>query len=82
MPGSVVISMANGALESFSKAAALELDRGLRVNTVSPVFVKETMEMMGMDPSSGLSAADTAKAYEAAVEGEHNGGTLDTPDYI
>ena len=82
MPGSVVISLANGALESFSKAAALELERGLRVNTVSPVFVKETMEMMGMDPSAGLSASDTAKAYVAAVEGNMNGETLDAPDYV
>lgn len=82
MPGSVVISMANGALESFAKAAALELNRGVRVNTVSPIFVKETMEMMGMDSSSGLSAADTAKAYRAAILGDHNGATLDAPNYI
>lgn len=81
MAGSVVISLANGALESFSKAAALELGRGLRVNTVSPVFVKETMEMMGMDSSSGLSAADTAKAYLAAVEGDLTGAVFDAPDY-
>lgn len=81
MPGSVVISLANGALESFAKAAALELDRDLRVNTVSPVFVKETMEKMGIDPSSGLSASDTAKAYVAAVEGNMNGETLDAPYY-
>lgn len=81
MQGSVVISITNGALESFAKAAALELDRELRVNTVSPVFVKETMEMMGMDSSTGLSAADTAKAYVAAVEGNMNVETLDAPDY-
>lgn len=82
MQGSVVISMANGALESFAKAVALELPRGLRVNTVSPIFVKETMEMMGMDPTTGLSAADTAKAYVASVEGKYNGATLDAPDYV
>ncbi|WP_029063282.1 short chain dehydrogenase [Labrenzia sp. DG1229] len=81
MPDSVAISIANGALESFVRAAALELDRALRVNTVSPVFVKETMEKMGMDPSSGLSAADTANAYLAALEGDMNGKTLDAPDY-
>lgn len=81
MVGSVVISVANGALESFAKAAALELDRDLRVNTVSPIFVKETMEKMGMDSSTGLSAADTAKAYVAAIEGTMNGETLDAPDY-
>lgn len=82
MPGTVAISMANGGLESFVRAAALELDRDIRVNTVSPVFVKETMEMMGMDPTPGLSAADTAKAYEAAVQGNQNGETLDAPDYV
>ncbi|MEM9471017.1 MAG: short chain dehydrogenase, partial [Pseudomonadota bacterium] len=81
MPGSVAISMANGALESFAKAAALELENGLRINTVSPVFVKETMEMMGMDPGPGLSATDTAKAYVTAVEGSMTGETLDAPDY-
>jgi len=82
MQGSVVISIANGALESFAKAVALEIPRGLRVNMVSPIFVKETMEMMGMDSSTGLSAANTAKAYEASVEGDFNGATLDAPDYV
>lgn len=81
MPGSSVISMANGALDAFVKAAALEVSNGVRVNTVAPAFVKETMEMMGMDPTSGLSAADTAKAYKRAVQGDANGMTLDAPDY-
>ena len=81
MPGSSVISMANGALDAFVKAAALEVSNGIRVNTVAPAFVKETMEMMGMDPTPGLSAADTAKAYKQAVEGDANGMTLDAPDY-
>ena len=81
IPGSTVISMANGALEAFARAAALELDRDHRLNIVSPAFVKETMEMMGMDPSPGISAADTAKAYEAAVSGTQSGAVLDAPDY-
>ena len=81
MPGSSVISMANGALDAFVKAAALEVSNGVRVNTVAPAFVKETMEMMGMDPTPGLSAADTAKAYKQAVEGDANGMTLDAPEY-
>lgn len=82
MPGSAAISMVNGALESFAKAAALELGRGVRINVVAPAFVKETMEMMGMDPASGLSASDTAKAYQVAVEGDANGLTLDSPNYV
>ncbi|ACJ30952.1 Short-chain dehydrogenase/reductase SDR [Shewanella piezotolerans WP3] len=81
MHGSSVISMANGALESFVKAAALELDT-LRVNVVAPIFVKETMAMMGMDTTSGLSAADTANAYVAAVTGDMSGKTLDAPGFV
>ena len=82
MAGSAAVSMPNGALESFVKAAALELDRGVRVNVVAPAFVTETMEMMGMDPTPGISAADTAKAYRAAVDGDDTGKTLDVPDYL
>jgi NAD(P)-dependent dehydrogenase (short-subunit alcohol dehydrogenase family) len=82
IPGSVAVSMANGALESFSKAVSMELDRSLRVKVVIPAFVKETLELMGMDPTPGLSAADTAKAYQAAVEGTMSGATLDAPDYL
>jgi len=81
MQGSAVISMANGALESYVKAAALELDN-IRINAVAPIFVKETMAMMGMDTEGGLSAKDTAKAYVASVMGTMSGETLDTPDYI
>lgn len=81
MPGSASVSMVNGALESFVKAAALELDQ-LRLNVVAPVFVKETMAMMGMDTAGGVSAADTAIAYEAAVIGDMHGQTLDITDYI
>lgn len=81
MHGSAIVSMVNGALESYVKAAALELD-SLRLNVVAPIFVKETMAMMGMPTDSGLSAADTASAYVAAVSGDMHGQTLDAPDYI
>ncbi|MCP4767576.1 MAG: short chain dehydrogenase [Gammaproteobacteria bacterium] len=81
MPGSSVISMSNGGLESFVKAAALELGAEVRINAVSPVFVKETMEMMGMDSAQGLSAVDTAKAYVAAIETDQSGQVLDVTDY-
>ena len=81
MPGSATISMANGALESYVKAAALELEN-IRVNVVAPAFVKETMEMMGMDSTYGVSAVDTAIAYDVAVNGDMHGETLDVTDYL
>ena len=81
LPGSASVAMANGALESFVRAAALELEN-MRINVVAPAFVKETMEMMGMDSSTGISAVDTAKAYRVALEGDMHGETLDVTDYI
>ncbi len=80
IPGSVVISMANGALDSFIRATALEEQR-IRLNVVAPAFVKESMAMMGMDSSEGISAIDTAKAYQLAVTGSHHGETLDTREF-
>jgi len=77
MPGSVSVSMVNAGLEGFVRAAALELPRNLRINAVSPPWVKETMVKLGMDPSPGLASADVAKAYVAAVEGSHQGKVLD-----
>jgi len=81
MPGSAAISMANGALESFARAAALELEN-MRLNVVAPSFVKETMEMMGMDSQYGISAADTARAYVTALNGDSHGSTLDVADLL
>jgi len=77
MPGSASISMVNAGVEGFVRAAALEMPRKLRINAVSPPWVKETMVRLGMDPSSGLAAAEVAKAYVAAVDGLHQGAVLD-----
>ena len=82
MPGSASTSAANGALNSFVNAASLDLGNKLRINAVSPIFVKETMEMMGMDSSDGMSAADTAKAYQAALEGSMTGEVIDVRNYV
>ena len=77
MPGGSALSLVNGALEAFARAAALDLPRGLRVNVVSPPWVRETMEIMKMDSSSGMPAARVAAAYVASVEGKQTGETLD-----
>lgn len=82
MAGGAAVSMVNAALDSFAKAAAFELGSSLRVNTVSPRFVKETMELMGMDSTTGISAADTAKAYRHAVESDETGQAFDVVGYI
>ena len=77
MPGSASISMVNAGLEGFVRAAALELPRKLRINAVSPPWVRETLVKLGMDPTPGLASADVAKAYVAAVHGAYQGSILD-----
>jgi NAD(P)-dependent dehydrogenase (short-subunit alcohol dehydrogenase family) len=77
MPGSAAISLVNAGLEGFARAAAGEAPRGIRVNIVSPPWVKETLRAMGMDPANGLPAAAVAKAYVRAVEGDENGVVIE-----
>src|SRR5437879_4260809 len=60
-PGGSALAMVNGGLESFARAAALEMPRRIRVNVVSPPWVSETMIAMGLDPSGGLPAAVVAR---------------------
>lgn len=72
--------MANGALESFVKSAGTELE-DIRINVISPVIVKETIELYGMESDVRLSAPDTAKACVATVIKDFKGEILDTRDY-
>lgn len=78
MKGSAAISLVNAGLEGFVRAAAIELPRGLRVNAVSPGWVKETLEAMGMDSATGMPAKQVALAYVESVEGTRRGEVLDT----
>jgi NAD(P)-dependent dehydrogenase (short-subunit alcohol dehydrogenase family) len=75
--GSAAITLVNAGLEGFVKAAALELAPGVRVNVVSPPWVKETLQAMGLDPSSGMAAASVAAAYVDSVEGTMTGKVID-----
>ncbi len=77
MPGSAAISLVNAGVEGFARAAAIEAPRGIRVNVVSPPWVKETLQALGMDTANGLPAATVAKAYVRAVEGNENGAVIE-----
>ena len=71
-------ALVNGALDSFVRAAAIELPRGLRVNSVSPNVLVEAMGsyapyFRGYKP---VPAADVALAYAKRVEGLQSGSTF------
>lgn len=71
------ISLVNAGLEGFARSAALELPRGQRLNVVSPPWLSETLQALGLDASPGLPAVKVARAYVASVEGKQTGTVLD-----
>ncbi|HJV34336.1 short chain dehydrogenase [Geomonas sp.] len=81
MPGSASISMINAGIEGFVRAAALEMPRGIRINVVSPPWVKETLEALGMDSSTGMPAERVAQAYRASVAGTRTGTVINAKDF-
>ena len=71
-------ALVNGALDSFVRAAAIELPRGMRVNSVSPTVLVEAMGsyapyFRGYKPVAG---ADVVLAYAKSVEGLQTGQTF------
>lgn len=76
-PGSAAVSLVNAGLEGFARAAAGEAPRGIRVNVVSPPWVTETLEKMGVDTTGGLPAATIAKSYVECVTGTATGRVVD-----
>jgi NAD(P)-dependent dehydrogenase (short-subunit alcohol dehydrogenase family) len=75
-PGAAAISLVNAGLEGFTRAAALEAPRGIRVNVVSPPWLTETLQAIGRPVTGGLSAAVVARAYVESVEGRMTGQVI------
>jgi NAD(P)-dependent dehydrogenase (short-subunit alcohol dehydrogenase family) len=75
-PGTAAISLVNAGLEGFTRAAALEAPRGIRVNVVSPPWVAETLQAMGMPTTGGLPAAVVASSYFESLEGGMTGQVI------
>jgi len=68
-------SMVNGAINAFARAAAIEMQRGQRINVVSPGVIEEAMGaygsfFRGFEP---VPAARAALAYAKSVEGAQTG---------
>lgn len=74
VPTSSAASAANGAVESFVKAAALEI-APVRVNVVSPTLVTESIGKAGhLFPGvESIVAASVANAYVRSIEGAETG---------
>ncbi|SDK37493.1 short chain dehydrogenase [Sediminibacillus albus] len=68
-------AMANGAVASFVKSAAIELKRNIRINTVSPTVLEESLGKYGefFKGFNPVPAAKVANAYVKSVEGAQTG---------
>ena len=68
-------SMVDAAVESFVRAAAIELPRGLRINAVSPTILQESMELYGhyFYGYEAVPAKRVALAYARSVGGAQTG---------
>ena len=76
VPGSSAYSLVNAGLEGFTRAAALEAPRKIRVNVVCPGWATETLLALKMDPAFGTPASDIAKLYLRVLEGNMTGETV------
>lgn len=75
IPQGASAAMANGGVKAFVKAAAIEMPRGIRINSVSPNAVQESWErleplFLGFDP---VPAARVALAFKKSVCGAQTG---------
>ena len=74
IPTGTVASLANGAIESFTKAASIELPRNIRINTVSPSVLVEAPSYHPFFPGfHHVTADEVAAAYVHAVTGSMTG---------
>ncbi|MFD4871022.1 short chain dehydrogenase [Streptomyces sp. NPDC058412] len=70
-----VAALANGAVEAFVRAAAIELPGRQRINAVSPTVFEESLDAYG-DAFAGFDpvpVARAANAYVKSIEGHQTG---------
>jgi NAD(P)-dependent dehydrogenase (short-subunit alcohol dehydrogenase family) len=74
IPSASTAALTNGAVESFTLAAAIDLPRGLRINTVSPnVLVEATSYHPSFPGYHRVSAQSVADAYLKSILGKQTG---------
>lgn len=68
-------AMANGAVKSFVKSAAIEMPRGIRINSVSPtVFQESPDQLRAYFPGfEAIPVSKAALSFRKSIEGAQNG---------
>lgn len=68
-------AMANGGVKAFVKAASIEMPRGIRINSVSPNVLQESLGKYGefFPGFEAVPASRVALAFKKSVEGAQTG---------
>ncbi len=76
--GGACAAAANGAIDSFVLGAAVDMPRGIRINSVSPGVLQNSMDRYdGLFPGQApVSSERVGLAYVKCVEGVVNGQTV------
>lgn len=77
--GGAGLSLVNGGLHSFVKAASIELLRGVRINVVSPGLVEDSAGALGayFPGHIPVPMKRVAQGYVKSVEGASNGEVIE-----
>lgn len=71
--GSAAVSLVNAGLDAFVRAASLEAPRGIRVNAVSPGWIRQPSHAQEPGSPAGLLPEQVALAYGALLDGDQSG---------
>lgn len=75
IPQGASAAMANGGVKAFVKSAAIEMPRGIRINSVSPNVLQESLDKYGefFPGFEAVPVARVALAYKKSVDGAQTG---------
>ena len=75
IPEATSFAVANGGVEGFVRAAALSMERGVRINVVSPGMAADTAEQFGaFNPGrTPVPMTQIAGAFQRCIEGPRSG---------
>lgn len=74
-PGGASFTTVNSAVDGFVRGAAVELERGCRINAVSPAVLEESWAVYGpgVPGAEPVPGSKVALAYRKSVEGRQTG---------
>jgi len=78
IPFAIADATTSGAIDTFVKCVALEMPRGIRINSINPTVLEEAWEIYGemMPGFQPVSSVLVGKAFERSVDGFINGQVI------